>query len=484
MFAYFRTIRRIILLFILGMLALSLVLTACTVGPDYKRPAFFSDRQVEQALDLKPDTPPIVITELPVFQDNTLKQLIETARRQSPTIRQALLRLKQARENLKITMVQGLPQLDAIGQYNYVKESRNMGYLTRQDYYQVGLDASWEIDIFGRLRRQSEAAAARAEGMIENLKNVFVSLDAEVGNAYVTLRMNEELHREARRNLKIQTDLRRLVQDKYETGLAGDIDLNQAAFLVQNTQAALPMYQQNMDTAKSRLALLLGQLPETLDELLAADKTNLVRLSPNYNWKKITALPVSILRNRPDVRIQEQALIAQNAEVGAAVAELFPTITLEGLLGFQALSYPRLWQHDSYGYSYVPKVNLPLFHFGAIRNNIRLQEEIKQEYLSLYEQALLNAAADVYQALSALKNERMRNRFARQAYENAKVAAELIRERYQSGLIPYSDVLDAEQRRLNAQNQMIESNATLYQNMLIFYKAVGGSFGTKNPRKN
>ncbi len=452
-------------------------LASCTVGPDYKNPELFKNEEIQQALELKlpvGDNPPFQPEEL---NDKTLDALIAKAVQNSPTIKIARLRVMQSRANLQIKEVGVLPVFDAVGKYNYVKESRNMGLVLDENYYQVGVDASWEIDIFGGLRRQTEAAGADYGAQIENLKNVQVSLVAEVALAYVGLRTTEDLLAKAEENLKIQADIYQLVKDEYETGLVGKIDLEQAEYQLETTRASIPELSYQKVSYQNSLALLVGELPGSLNEILAAEKNNLVVKPFAYDLNRFYELPAEVVRNRPDVKSAEQALIAQNALVGAAIAEMYPKVTLSGLFGFESLKFSNLFNlNKSYGYSYVPQIGLPIFHFGAIRNNVKLQESLKEEQLVAYELAILQAAEEIKNVLTALDTEMKRNASLEIAYQKINKAAELTKNKYQSGLVGYTSVLDVEQRRINAQNQMTDSKSNLYQNVIKFYKAIGGSF--------
>ncbi len=505
---------------------------ACSVGPDYERPIFFTDSELAEALRLPalPGSGEAVFMDessgkasqsaekrsktlktngeasfskrtssletdgavsfpqrtsspglkrapwTPLdFQDPVLNELLSVSFEGSPTLRQAIARLLQGRENVNIATAAFFPEIDAAGKYNFVKESKNMGYLVQQDYYQLGLDASWEIDIFGGTRRRREAAKANLNAALYSLKNAGVSLMAEVALTYVRLRTTEEQIIQLEENLGYQEQIYRLTADKYETGLASRIDVAQAAYLVENTKASLPPLRYKRETLRNSLALLAGKLPGQLDDILNKKTVNLINRPFEYDLQKLYDLPLSVVRNRPDVRAAEESLIAQNAAVGAAIADMFPKVSVSGLLGLQSLHSSDLFRKNSYGYSYVPEVSLPIFHFGALWGNVKLQEALKEEQKIAYEQALLSAAAQIRDALLSLEAEQERNFAAREAYFQMRDASDLTRNMYENGLVEYADVLDAEERRLSAQEQMITSNGALYEDIISFYKAIGGA---------
>lgn len=459
-----------------ALLSVLLLTTSCMVGPDYEQPHFFDNTQIEKSLDLKPATKQKEVFTPLDFNDQTLDTLIGQSLSASPTIRTALVRLRQGRETLKIQEVSLLPTLDANAKYNYAKESKNMGYLLQEDYYQATLDMSWELDIFGGTRRRTQAAEANLRGAIENLKNVHVSLVSDVSMAYINLRTAEQLLKNAKSNLKLQENIYATIREKYAAGLTDEIALDQAKYLVETTRMSIPQLEYQQISAQNALSLLVGQLPGTLNEMLAQEKKNLVEKPFKYDVTSLYELPADTIRLRPDVRVAEEQLIAQNAQVGVAIADMFPKITLSGMLGFQSLTFPKLMNHKSYEYGYVPEVSMPIFHWGALKNNVELQKSIKEEYMIAYEQALLTAASEINKAMVAIEKEIQRNKSAKMAYDKMNSVSKLNWDKYQRGLIEYSDVLDAEQRRLSAQTQMVNSNCALYQNIVTFYKAIGGIF--------
>ena len=449
------------------------VLAGCLVGPDYERPVFFSDKRIEKALDLKPTaTMPLHTID---FNDATLRQLIDMAQRNAPTIRLALIRLRQARQNTRITSASLGPTFDLTAMRQFEKQSPNMDTLVKEDYYQSGIDVAWELDIWGGTRRRIEVAQANEIGAIESLKNIYVSLSAEVALTYIDLRTQEELLKRARENLNIQQDVYQLTSDLLSTGLSNAIDANQAKYLVDSTKAGIPQYEYKITVAQNTLSYLVGVLPGELNELLKTPAKNLIAQPIIYPIDQLRQLPTNVLRNRPDVRTAEQNLIAQNATVGAAIADLYPSVSLSAFLGFESLHADNLLNHRSYGYFVSPKISQPLFHFGALKNNVALQKEIKAEYVVLYEQQLLQAAKEVRNALVSIEQEQKSNQSYRASYKRISEAASLTRNKYQNGLVSYESVLNSEQRRIQAQTDLIQSNSTLYQNIVQFYKAIGGN---------
>lgn len=464
-------------LLILALILIATIIVSCTVGPDYTRPVFFEDKTLEKVLNLKPteDNSGLVPFD---FQDDVLTRLLREGRQNSPSIRIALAKVRQSRAYVKISESDLMPTADINAAYHYLNAGNNMGLYDDENYYQSAIDMSWEIDIFGSNRRRLESAGANLSGMIENLKNIYITLDANIATQYIQLRTAEQLLTNAEHNLKIQTQIYETVSDQYEAGLAGEIALNQAKYLVETTRMSLPQLQFSRTQAQNALALLVGKLPTQLNDDLSRQKTNLIQQPFSYDLKRLYNLPVSVIRNRPDVRVAEERLIAQNALVGAAIADMFPNVSISGLLGFGALKLPDLANSDSAQYGITPQISVPLFHFGALKNNVAVQKAIKDEYLISYENTLLTAASEINNALAALETEKSRNLSAKTAYDKTKEVSALNWQKYRQGLIEYADVLDAEQRRLSAQTDMVNSNAALYRNIISYYKAIGSQLIT------
>lgn len=457
------------------LLSLSLILLAsCSVGPDYKRPEIFSDQQVASSLNLKPVESQVSIEWYKQFNDAMLNQLITQSLNESPNVNVAIERLRQSRQNLKINSKEYFPQLDADGSYHYAKDNISYGRAITTDYYQAGLDASWELDIWGAGRRLTESSKALMQAAASNLDNVKLSMTAEVATTYLNLRSYQEQLRIAERNLKLQKEIYELVKTKYDVGLADDIALNQAKYIVENTQSLVPSLQSGIESYQNALSILVGQLPGELQEDLQITKGNLIRRRFSFDLTKLYELPVTVLRNRPDVQISEQNLIAQNAKIGQAVAALYPNVSVSGFFGFQSSKIAGLVDSDNNTYSYSPVISLPIFHWGQLTNAIKLQESVTKEYFYNYQQSLLTAAGEVKNSMVALEKEYNKNTSTRNAVKAQRQVAELTLDKYKQGLLEFSDVLTSQQNLLDSQNALVTSNAQIYQNIVTFYKSVGG----------
>ena len=449
------------------------VLVSCTVGPDYQRPIFFEDKEVAQILGLSQNKQVHAPFHLSDFHEAPLTRMLTKTAEQNLDIGQALMRLRQARAFLKKTSVQNLPMVDIEAGYTYVKEPKSMPMLLKEDYYQVGFDVNWELDIFGGGRRQTEQAESSYRGAQEALKNVFVSVQAQLALAYMSLRMVQAQISLLQRNIKTQEDLLHLVQKKYQSGLETKLELEQAKYLLVETKAALPGLKAQEQVEKNTLALLLGNLPNTLNKELASSH-NIILEPFLFDVNRVYDASVSLLRNRPDVRVAEEELIGQNAAVGMAVAELFPKVNLSTFLGFQDNKVSSLLNHKSYTYHLLPGVSTPLFHWGVLRQNIILQKEMKEEKLLAYEKALLTAVHEVKNAYVELDQDLKTHDLKHQSLSHLQQVYQLTYDKYTGGLISFSEVLTAFQNLIAGQRELVQATHALYQDLIHIYKALGG----------
>ena len=351
-----------------------------------------------------------------------------------------------------------------------------MGQILQEDYYQAGLDVAWELDLFGGQRRRIEAENANMKSALYSVQNTMVSLTAEVARLYIQVRTLQELVYQTKENIRLQTEMTALVRDKKKTGLTSDLALEQSLYLLKNTTATLADLEYQQTATQNALALALGELPGSLDAQLKNGKKSLLKRPFDFDLKKITTISTDVLHYRPDVKAAEENLIAQNAEVGVAIANLFPKISLSALFGFESLKWGKLWHHTSHAHTITPSITTPLFHFGALMENVEIQKAIKEEQLLTYQQTLLQAAGEIKNAMVALFKEREHYQNLKETFQHADKVATLMESKYKNGLIDYTDVLQAEQNRLQAQIQMIKSVGALYTDLIYFYKAVGGEF--------
>ena len=453
-----------------------LLFCACRMGPDYNRPTLFEDEELEQTLGL---TKP-AIKNLPFqpkdFHDKELDALLEEAQNNAPDIRTALARIEASRALKRGTIATLLPSLDITEQYTKQKLGNNMGLMPDDNNYQAGFSVAWELDLFGKKRREIEAASAAEQQALAALENIMIIVITDVGGNYINLRTAQYLLEQTKEDLKIQKELARLTHDKYKSGLSSAIDVNQADYQVATTAANIPKLETQIETYQNTLAILLGKPAGSFQKRLQNSQNNLITQPFQYSLNKLFELPVEVVRYRPDVLEMEEALKEQNARVGEAIASLFPTISLSALFGFESIHFDNLLEKNSYAHSYNTSITAPIFHFGALWQNVKAEEANLSIAMIQYEKTLLNATKEIRDILIGLQKMEKRHKDLEIAWQKMNKAARLARNRYESGLIDYSYVLDAEERRIAAQAALTSSSGDLYQNILNFYKAVGGQF--------
>ena len=450
------------------------LLSACSVGPDYERPDFYQDKDIANSLNMAEKSSLAVRPDWHEdFKDPVLNRLVHLSLTRNLDIKSAVQKLRAARENLYIAKVAYLPSLSVQGSHTKTKPSQNNPLSFREDYYTMGLDASWEIDIWGAGRRRTEQARALYEAYAADVENVLVSVKAETVSLYFSLRSVQERINVIRQSITLQEAIFELTSTLYDSGLTSAADLNQAQFALENLKASLPDLQNAQREYSNALTLLTGRLPDSLNSLLKADKDNSFHKEFMFDFDLLYKLPVNTIRSRPDVRSAERMLAAQNAVVGQAVASLYPNVSVSALLGLQSVSFRKLFFDNSQTYSVVPSVSAPLFRWGALIANIRAQKAIKEQSVLNYQNALLAAITDVKNNVNALKANQEKMNYIGQGLQNIQSVVYLNFVRYQSGLIELNTLLNQTQSLLQTQNDFIAAKQAVYLNIVGFYKSLG-----------
>ena len=447
-------------------LFLFVLMTACTVGPDYRRPNDISNSKLESVFQ---DSPPKE-TGFLTIKDKTLQKLIKETLQNNKDLKMAQARLKQARASLAITTAEALPSLDASAKYNYLKESKNVGPVLDEDYYMVGFDATWELDLFGANRRKRESKEASVRQAVENLKDIQISLIAEVMLDYIHLRIEEALLKDAQETVSHLSALTNNSENRYAAGISNLVELRNAKYQIEEAKEKIPQIQTQIAQIQNALAFLAGLLPTELNQTLQQEEGS----TDFFDYKILFQIPASIIRNRPDVRAAEEALIAQNAQIGVAVAQIYPDISLSALFGLQSLHANKLFNHKSDTINFVPEISLPLFHFGALRKNIDLQKAATEELIDAYEKSILNAAMEIKNALVALENAYEELLSAQSAFDQMEHILHLTQHQYTSGLVPLDNLLKAELNTLQAHTNKTQAYQTVCENIVHVYKSTGG----------
>jgi multidrug efflux system outer membrane protein len=337
--------------------------------------------------------------------------------------------------------------------------------------YQVGFDASWEIDVFGGTRREIEAAEADLAASTEDRRDVLITLLAEVARNYVELRGFQRELAIAQENLESLRSTLRLTRDRFNAGVTTQLDVARAAAQVSTTEASIPAIDAQVHQAVHRLSVLLGEQPGALSaELLRAKPI------PAPPPEVPVGLPSDLLRRRPDVRRAERQIAAATARVGVATAELFPKFTLTGTLGFDATKLTHIADWSSRFYSLGPGVSWPIFTAGRIRANIRVQNEAEQQALIGYHQTVLVALRDVEDALVVYSREQQRRKSLSDAVAAERQAVDLANQQYAQGVVDFLTVLETQRSLYGAEDALVQSDERISANLVALYKALGGGW--------
>jgi len=406
-----------------------------------------------------------------ILNDASLTNLVESAVSGNLGLKEARARVREARARRGITEANRFPTIDARGSAKTSRSSEETGSGSERELYALGFDAAWELDLFGGRRRTIEAAEAELQAGEEDLRDVLVSLLAEVALNYVEVRSFQTRLSVAEANLDAQEETHRITQWRFQAGLTTQFDVEQAKYSLEQTRAQIPVLQTGLVQAKNRMALLLGHPPGFLEDTLAER-----RAIPSTPLEVAVGVPADVLRQRPDVRRAERQLAAQTAQVGVATADLYPKFSLLGSIGLEALSMENLFSWGSRTHGIGPTVAWPLFDAGAIRGNIEVQSALQEQALIRYEAAVLSALEEVENALVAYAQEQRRRYALGEATQAALRALELAQSQYSAGLIEFSNVLIAQRALLSLQDQLAVSEGEVTSNLIALYKALGGGW--------
>jgi NodT family efflux transporter outer membrane factor (OMF) lipoprotein len=457
----------------------AVLFTGCTVGPNYRRPTVKVPENF-RAPDPLPPPQAASLADLKwfeVFKDDKLQQLIRTALERNYDLRDAVTRVDQARANLGIVRSNQFPQFGATGNFQVTRLSRNgqfplpPTFLPNQNrtWGQAFLDLlSFEVDIWGRLRRATEQARATLLNADENRKSVVTTLVSDVATNYFSLLQLDYELEISQRTLDTRRNSLQLVQDRQSGGVATLLDLRQAEQLVSSAAETIPTLQQQVGQTENAISLLLGRNP---DEVVRG-KFMAQHLPPEVP----AGLPSSLLERRPDIRAAEQALIAANANIGVARAAYFPQVTLSGSLGGQSTQLSSLFAGSNSAWLFVPQVTQPIFTAGRLKSGVKLAKAERDSALVQYERSIQTAFSDVSNALIA----HQRTREARVEQERLVFALrdrkELAYTRYHGGVDTLLTALDADRDLFSAELNLAQIHLSELLSVVQLYKALGGGW--------
>ncbi|MGI4985290.1 MAG: efflux transporter outer membrane subunit [Janthinobacterium lividum] len=459
-------------------------IAACTtVGPDYHAPvvtapAAWGTEPADVASGTVADS--IDAQWWKSFHDPELNLLVQRLVRQDLDFETAAERVLQARAQTKVTAAQGLPQIDAKAQV--VHERVSPGGTSSLDVaapdaslefndWTTGLSASWELDLFGRVRRSVEAAHANAVTVVEAKHAIVLDGLAELASDYLSLRGAQAREVVARANLVTAEDTLNLTRNRLQNGVGSNLDVSRARAKLENIAATLPALRTTEARLVNAIGLLLAEPPRGLD----AELTTAAAL-PSVPPVIPVGLPSELVRRRPDVREAEAKLHLATAQTGIAVAAFYPDVSLTGSFGTEGLQFSDLFSLYDRSFSIGPSIDLPLFKGGRLKGTLHLRESAQREAALSYRKTVLQAWRDVDDALTAYANAQLQSRQLAAAVEDDKAALTIARQRFAQGTVSYLDLNTAQTSVLSSEDALIRSDLAIRTDLVSLYKALGGGW--------
>src|SRR3989441_407020 len=458
-----------------------LLLAGCAVGPNYKRPQVAVPRQWTVAAARGTAATPIEKDDWwSSFQDPELNSLVERSAKQNLDLKLALERVQEARAARGVARSGYFPSIDGAA-----SATRNRQRIIvpagpqrpslispfETNSFQGGFAASWELDVFGGIRRSVQAATADMTAAEENRRDVLIILLGDGGRVYAQIRGFQRRLEIANKNIKTQQDTLDLTSARAKAGLATELDVSRAAAQLESTKAVVPTLISGIDVSIHRLSVLLGEEPGALRGEL--EKTGPI---PPAGPDVEVGLPSDLLKRRPDIRRAEAQLAAATARIGEAKADLFPRFVLTGTAGRQATQLHDLTLGAGNFFSAGPGISLPLFTGGRIRSNIAVQTSRQRSALISYQSAILNSLEEVQDALVNYSQEQERRDRLNEAVQHSQLAVDLATEQYRAGLVDFLSVLEAQRELYANEDQFVQSQTSVTTNLVGLYRALGGGW--------
>jgi len=472
----------------LSVLLACLLINACAVGPDFKKPdAPLPENWLDQSKqNLNIDKQVDYSDWWTIFNDPVLTNLVTKAYNQNLNLHIAGLRILEARAQLGIARGQQYPQTQEFkggAIYNNLSENAANGAGADRRFwdFNLGFDAAWELDLWGRFRRGSESAQANLGATITNYDDILVSLTAEVAVVYINLRTFQERLAIAETNVNTQNRSYDITDVRFRNGAVTELDPMQALTLLRDTEATIPALETAIKQTRYALSTLLGIPPSNLDQLLKGAKK--IPVAPET---VSLGIPADLLRRRPDVRLSELQAAAQSAQIGVAKSELFPRFILLGSVGMKASDNGSLLSNGAHlgdlfsGSSFTwfvgPSVNWSILNYGRIRNDVRVQDARFQQLVVNYQNTVLTAAREVEDGAAAFLGAQGEVKYLKESVHAAKQAVELAEIQYREGAVDYTRILNTQETLLRQQDKLIDRKGRINTSLISVYKALGGGW--------
>ncbi|RRJ83992.1 efflux transporter outer membrane subunit [Aestuariirhabdus litorea] len=449
---------------------LALGMGGCTLlGPDYQAP---EPQLMEQ---WSSPQPPPVSSQSPTdprwwrtaFNDPVLDRLVEQALEQNLDLRSAALRVLQSQQQLAIAIGSQYPQQQRITASAARERQNNVIF----NDYNTGFNLSWELDLWGRFSRQIESAEAALEASVADYDGAMVSLVAQVAQNYLLIRTAQSRIDVALTNIRLQEEGLRIATAKLRAGEVSELDQDQAASLLANTQASLPALDSELQQLKNSLAVLLGTPPQQMN-LLLTERGPIPVTEPQI----ALGMPQNLVRQRPDLRSAERQLAAQSARIGVAETDLYPSLTLGGTIGSEAAQTNQLFESDTKTWSVVGGFSWNILNYGRLKSNVRLQDARFQQLLEDYQSSVLKAQAEVESAIVAYLKSYEQLTYYQQAADASGRSVDISIAQYQNGAIDFNRVISTLSSDARQQDQLTIAKGNTVTSLVQLYRALGGGW--------
>jgi outer membrane protein, multidrug efflux system len=464
------------LLTLLVLIAVAAAIAGCAVGPNYVKPDTPVAAKFVGATEGAYSTDEAQAKFWQGFHDATLDRLVDDALDANHDLRIALGRLVEARAQRRQAQFDLAPTVTAAAGFTKERLSQAQTLFSspiNARFYDVGFDAFWELDFFGRVRRNVEAQSAQLQGAEAGLRDAQVSVTAEVARSYFELRGGQSQLAVARRNVDNQRETLKLTQARLDAGRGTELDTSRAQSQLSATLSTIGPLEASVARSIHRLSVLTGREPNALNELLAPEHD----LPP---LPQIAAVgdPAGLLRRRPDIRVAERHLASSTALVGVAIGDLFPKVTFTGSFSYSATQPGHLGESSSRGYVISPGISWAAFDLGRVKAEIAGSRARSDVALAGYEQTVLRALEETEDALVTHARTRDSLKDATDAADASRTAAHIARTRFEGGMVDFLEVLDAERTQLAAEDRLAQSRTDAATSLIAVYKALGGGWET------
>jgi NodT family efflux transporter outer membrane factor (OMF) lipoprotein len=446
-----------------------------SLGPDYQRPETTVETDWLETGDSRVTSETATDPKWweSAFQDPELDKLVEAALQQNLTLRSAGLRVLQSQQQLAIAVGNQYPQQQqATGSASRQKDSDVIF-----NNYNLGLNLGWEVDFWGRFSRQVESASADLDASVANYDGALVSMVSQAANNYILIRTYQERIEVARINIKLQAESLRIAQAKFDAGAVSELDVDQAESLLNNTKATISTLEVSLQQFKNALAILLGNPPQEFNGLLSEKGT-----IPAAPAVVALGMPQDLVRRRPDVRAAERQLAAQSAQIGFAVTELYPHLTIGGGIGTSAMESGDLFESSSETWNLFGAFEWNIFNYGRLQSNVRLQDARFQQLLVDYNNTVLQAQGETENAIVAyLKSHEQFKSYALAATASQR-AVDVATIQYQEGAIDFNTLISTLNANQQQQDLLTATQGSVATSLVQVYKALGGGWEIREHR--